>query len=352
MMQNSDSIDRIEDGVRMGGRQLEFDIAKGIAILCVIVGHLDVVFLQHLVFLFHMPIFFLISGYFLSTRRPLGKFVRKKARGLLVPYYFTGALIYLCSIPMSLARGQDWMVNAGRWLGGVLYGAPAIWQVPFLWPEFPSFIGALWFLLALFWASLFVRMALALPRRWMTTVLVIGAAVIAWASAQRIFLPLDVQPGLTAAVFVLAGVWLRQSSLLQRPARWYVVLAALALWGWCLTHYHDFYLAADIFEGGLRDWAAAFAVSWLVFLVSRRLLGTRPGHVLAWYGTYSIYILAFHIIELDLVPWGTVVDAFRAAAVPAWLLWTAILVVKVVWATGMTCFVRRIPLFRSVYETR
>lgn len=189
MMQNSDPVGGIEGRVRMGGRQLEFDIAKGIAILCVILGHLDVTLLQHLVFLFHMPIFFLISGYFLSTRRPMGEFVRKKARGLLVPYYFTGLLICLCSIPMSLAGGQDWLANAGRWLGGVLYGAPAIWQVPFLWPEFPSFIGALWFLLALFWASLFVRLALALPRRWMTAVLVVGAAVIAWASAQRLFLP-------------------------------------------------------------------------------------------------------------------------------------------------------------------
>ena len=40
------------------------------------------------------------------------------------------------------------------------------------------------------------------------------------------------------------------------------------------------------------------------------------------------------------------------AAVPAWLFWTAILAAKILWATGMTCLVRRIPLFRSVYETR
>lgn len=47
-----------------------------------------------------------------------------------------------------------------------------------------------------------------------------------------------------------------------------------------------------------------------------------------------------------------VVDAFRSAAVPAWLFWTAILAAKILWATGMTCLVRHIPLFRSVYENR
>lgn len=52
------------------------------------------------------------------------------------------------------------------------------------------------------------------------------------------------------------------------------------------------------------------------------------------------------------MPWGMVVDAFRSAAVPAWLFWTAILAAKILWATGMTCLVRHIPLFRSVYENR
>lgn len=47
-------------------RLLEFDIAKGIAILCVILGHLGIKEIDRVVFVFHMPLFFLISGYFLS----------------------------------------------------------------------------------------------------------------------------------------------------------------------------------------------------------------------------------------------------------------------------------------------
>lgn len=52
----------------------EFDIAKGISILCVILGHLGIYNVNRIVFTFHMPIFFLINGYFISTKNLGGLF--------------------------------------------------------------------------------------------------------------------------------------------------------------------------------------------------------------------------------------------------------------------------------------
>ena len=41
-----------------------FDIAKGMGILSIILGHMGVEGVDRIVFTFHVPLFFLISGYF------------------------------------------------------------------------------------------------------------------------------------------------------------------------------------------------------------------------------------------------------------------------------------------------
>lgn len=42
------------------------DIAKGIAILAIIAGHTGPDWVKQFVFTFHVPVFFIISGYFLK----------------------------------------------------------------------------------------------------------------------------------------------------------------------------------------------------------------------------------------------------------------------------------------------
>lgn len=42
------------------------DIARGIAIICIILGHLNNSLINRVVFTFHVPIFFFITGYFMS----------------------------------------------------------------------------------------------------------------------------------------------------------------------------------------------------------------------------------------------------------------------------------------------
>lgn len=93
----------------MKQRNRSIDIMKGIGILLVVIGHLvyGTSYPFRLIFSFHMPLFFLISGY--NTKPTLGdrKFlplVYKKALGLLVPsmvyanlyhYFDMGHLAYL-----------------------------------------------------------------------------------------------------------------------------------------------------------------------------------------------------------------------------------------------------------------
>lgn len=71
------------------------DAFKGIGILLVVVGHTSrIPGITQFVYSFHMPMFFWISGYLFSVR-PFPDFVRRKARTLLVPYFFFGVFTWL-----------------------------------------------------------------------------------------------------------------------------------------------------------------------------------------------------------------------------------------------------------------
>ncbi len=84
-------------------RVITFDIAKGIAILLVVIGHYIpanapvwyegfVKFFYH----FHMPLFFVVAGYFFSkSTRPVlyGKFVWAKFERLMIPYFLLSILV-------------------------------------------------------------------------------------------------------------------------------------------------------------------------------------------------------------------------------------------------------------------
>jgi acyltransferase len=70
------------------------DIAKGLAILCVFIGHTDIVTWQarDFIYSFHMPVFFFLSGYCFSNRRAFKDFVLNKARTILIPAFAVGIL--------------------------------------------------------------------------------------------------------------------------------------------------------------------------------------------------------------------------------------------------------------------
>lgn len=67
-------------------RNIAMDIAKGIGILLVVLGHLSIPPIVHkIIYLFHMPLFFFISGYFLMPKYDRFAFVKSKVNRLIIP---------------------------------------------------------------------------------------------------------------------------------------------------------------------------------------------------------------------------------------------------------------------------
>ncbi len=123
------------------------DIAKGITILAVIIGHfqiLPLLHLQRLAFSFHMPLFFILAGVFFRPQ-PIGLSIRKDFIRLMIPLFIT-LIVYkiFCYLSGDYNAFVDLPFN--------LLGNASTPDVSTKFQGQISCIGILWFLLPMFWA--------------------------------------------------------------------------------------------------------------------------------------------------------------------------------------------------------
>ncbi|WP_231401566.1 acyltransferase family protein [Cupriavidus sp. WS] len=75
------------------------DCLKGLGIAAVVAGHVFSGLPAQLIFLFHMPLFFFLSGYLFTVQRRRAEYFARKARHLLIPYV---AFLVLLALPRAL----------------------------------------------------------------------------------------------------------------------------------------------------------------------------------------------------------------------------------------------------------
>lgn len=128
----------------MAQRDNTFDVMKGIGILAMVVGHCPIPeLLNRFIFVWHMPLFFLVSGYFFRPK-PMGEYMRSNARQLILPYTVTSLLMILLTATKQLATGKG---DTMTMTVAALVGNGSLNN-----PTFSEYsIGAIWFLLAMFW---------------------------------------------------------------------------------------------------------------------------------------------------------------------------------------------------------
>lgn len=129
-------------------RIIYFDIAKGIGIILVLIGHLqtDTIFsyspyilsLCSWIFSFHMSLFFIISGMLICFKRENEKdfkeTVRKKFRSIMIPYFWF-SLIYIFIVLYSLLISKVVPLKTlfiQLWYVAGMYGMNVLWFLPAL----------------------------------------------------------------------------------------------------------------------------------------------------------------------------------------------------------------------------
>lgn len=283
------------------------DIAKGIAIILVVTGH-TISPLSPLItpiFMFHMPLFFILAGYTFK-QKPFKTTVVESAKRLLIPY----VLLFLVWQGVSFLKEPDPLAAETllKYLSIFLFASGSPNDDMGL-----TAVGMSWFLVCLFMGrvllsallALFEKKAVPLPAQALVLA-ALCAVGIGIGNLQHLFLPLDLDIALVIVGFMWVGHLARKFDFMERWGnRWYVLAIALALF---VAASSLSYLEFAMRQYGLAPLSILGAFSgtllacWISTLIDR--WGRLLKRFLVFMGRNSLMIYCFHAIDW-LIPWSS-----------------------------------------------
>lgn len=339
----------------MSKRVAYFDVARAIAVVCVVAGHTFAIdsLIHDFCFTFELPLFFLTSGYFTNPARRLDKqYVSRLLRTLMLPYVATCAII----VCIAAARGvflesESAPENVRYWVLASLWGGGDSFAT---WPAclFPP-IGAIWFLPALFFVRVMLVELGQLDAEWKKAVAVVGIFAAGYLSTPYFWLPMSMQSAMVSLPFAYVGQLARTYDVIGRLNQvrggafaWLALFAAFALLVWRGGH---MYLNVAVFGDGILTGILGGVVGSLCILqLSRWICDLVPAVVrpLEAVGQSTLPVFCMHLVEMTSGLWSIpAIGTLLAAAPHAHLcLFLARLVV-----IAVLCLLLRISPLASIY---
>jgi fucose 4-O-acetylase-like acetyltransferase len=300
-------------------KRIEYiDIARGIGILLVVLGHNDFGYISpfgyKLIYSFHMPLFFFLSGYFLNVSVPFVDFFKKRFNSLLKPYLFTIFLIYFASVSFNfmsfgtaIRRIVKSMYGAGQYIDWV-----QLWFLPHLFVV--SLYAFLFFVLFGRWNNRYIR--------WVALVVTLGISSLflkdfypftlsVFGKQYELFgLPFSLDLVLLSGFFFILGSEIRQVASEKTFENIDLLIGsgvALLLSVYFSAARNDF--NTRTYESYIINTIEAVTGILFVLALSRQieLRTNRLASLFKYFGQTSLFILLFHVPIQDF--WGQKVFA-------------------------------------------
>lgn len=267
-------------------RDVTIDIAKGIGIYLVCLGHTtsNEVVLKWL-YSFHMPLFFFLSGIFHSQTEKYLEFFKKKVRALLVPYLFFATTLFifflLVSKKIGFSAGENLPVKE-NFIGTEIKNFSRV-----------SWGGQLWFLLALFLVAniMYFVKKLSLKTQILVNVLMILTNIYL-SKKIDFYLPWCFLTVLMAFNFYWFGNYFR-NDILNRKNISNLVLLGLLIINLIISHLNG---KVDMWSNSYGNLILFFIGAYsgslfLIFFIKKFILNNK---FLEYIGKNSLVILAYH----------------------------------------------------------
>ena len=263
------------------------DWCKSIAIYLVILGHLP---LQeqpnHFIYLWHMPLFFMISGY-LFKRSPLKDEVRKCAYSLLLPYLIYN-VFYMLPLPHGGEFKQQYIVH-------VLIGNQE---------ELCFLMRPLWFLVSLMvmriiCSSIKLKTYLFFLISLFISITLFGMGLL----HQKDFDPFQIQTTVFSLPFFLMGLLLKENDCLNRLNSSIFVTAVVSCVLFILFTLVGLYnygsginaFRCDFGKNIFLFYLVSFALSIILFIICHTF-SSKDYHFIRTISNGTLFILCTHLI--------------------------------------------------------
>lgn len=296
-------------------REAWLDAAKGIAILCVVIGHSDINSdIINTIFWFHMPAFFIIAGYLF---KPKEDYLQDRAYRLLIPYLCFLVLLFGLNIALGNPPSLSALIIGGRALND----------------DYPLF-APFWFITCLFVTQVAFANMLRI-RAKMQLVIIAIFFILAhiesyllpsidsylFAHAQMHFLiPWDADVALIALSYYSIGFFVRQRSSILHNENIIKLSLIIFIMALVFNHFQIFNYLLDmkfvVYDNPLLDLIIPLAMTLLLFGLSRQLTGIT---LLSTIGDNTMMIMYLHLPIMVLASFYTqnaILQIFLATALP------------------------------------
>lgn len=185
----------------MGKRLVFLDNAKMIGILLMIIGHCctihGVPYLSNFIYHFHMPLFFIISGY-LFKPIDIKVAIKKYAKAYLIPYLTMSFATIFVVLPLCYIRKSNVLEEILTLLKAIAFGHGSF-------DETLPAIGVGWFLCSMFQALVIYNIISNFFDKREKVIVVIFVFILGWTSMQYRWFPFSTQTALCSTFFILLG---------------------------------------------------------------------------------------------------------------------------------------------------
>ena len=276
-------------------RNATIDIMKGIGIILVMLGHQNLP-INIFIYSFHMPLFFIIGGYFYREKSILSS-IKKDFRRLIVPYIFACTLITGNELLTSIVKcDYSYVYNS---IIASVYGSGQSYEGA-LFAQVTS-IGAIWFLLALFWTkNIFIILHKNLNDKTLFISCIVLSISASYIDHNIVNMPLSILPGVSALIFYYLGFLAKNINF-----RSYYYLFFILIW-FIAINYSHLNLVRCFYGCYPIDIIGACGGTIVVFLISKYIHGTsaKSSCIFRWFGVNSLAILCFHAFRINNNIWA------------------------------------------------
>jgi acyltransferase len=259
------------------------DSLKGIGILLVLLGHVSGIpaTLHDVIYSFHMPLFFIISGFLFSGKAPAYDYVKKKTLRLIIPAWFMGLLCGGPFIILLLLGKIDSTEFLSRLLG-TMGGYPVA--------DNNFHCSPIWFLFAIFWVDVLAMLLFKLlGEHWLFVLFFVG--VISGVIGQMFdgYFIFNLNIACTSIQYFIVGIILRRFNILSNDR---LIAFGLFVFIACYLSSPETINLSRNYIGG--KWFAvtflgAVGASLFCVYISKNL----NNELVKWIGRNTIYIIGF-----------------------------------------------------------
>ena len=197
-----------------------FDLAKGFGIILIILGHHSLPdYINNWIYSFHVPLFFIISGFFYK-KKPLLTEIKNGFRRLIFPTVVTSIICIFC---LSLV-----FTKSGSWQGPDI----VVWLRETFLCRGSYVIPGLWFIFSLFYGRILLCLIYS-QKKYLLVLTTFFSFLISVYLFSKIgeIIPFYLLHGLLSPIFIVSGSLIKQFGILDRFlfSKYSVTLLLLAL---------------------------------------------------------------------------------------------------------------------------